>query len=412
MRLAKVFYFFTCALGLFPILKLNHFSILMIIWFILACINAFNNKSIPSLNQKKHILLILSFWFLMYVAYLPFATDFKELGKSISKSLPFVVFSVGFLLNKELVTKPFVRTIGTVFITSVSILNVLGWVKVVQFGWSQAWHQNNFYDPVFRNLFFNATSLHLPYLGLLSVFASLWLTYRMLSAKRIKVISSVVIAFLLISTYIYSARMALICYLIGVLFMILKSIEHKTIKWSLFVGLPILAIFFVWFSPLKERYVKTIEKEMVLPNANQEPHEVNYRYGIWHCSKQLISNHFFTGVGADKVQQKLNNCYSDFTYKSYEDFTKVTYNTHNQYFDQLLKFGIIGLLLFIVALFYFFRGASILYQTFIIVTAISFLTENILDRQIGVVFFSLLNTIFVILKINTFEKSTSSRLVR
>ena len=45
MRLAKVFYFFTCALGLFPILKLNHFSILMIVWFILACINAFNNKT-------------------------------------------------------------------------------------------------------------------------------------------------------------------------------------------------------------------------------------------------------------------------------------------------------------------------------------------------------------------------------
>src|SRR5690606_39362988 len=85
---------------------------------------------------------------------------------------------------------------------------------------------------------------------------------------------------------------------------------------------------------------------MVLPHKNQLPHEVNYRYGIWHCATKLISNHLFTGVGADKVQEKLNTCYATYTYESYEDFTQVTYNTHNQYFDQLLKFGLVGLGIF------------------------------------------------------------------
>ncbi len=412
MRLAKVFYFSTCALALFPVLKLNHFSILMMIWFVLALINAFKNKTFTHLKTHKFTFIILAFLCLMYVFYLPFAENFKELGKSITKSLPFLIFPLGFIVNKDLITKKLLQTFGSIYISSVFVLNVLGWIKVLNFGWNNAWQQNDFYHPIFRNLFAEATSLHLPYLGLLSIFAALCLTFKMFFNRKINLLNILVIAFLLVSAYIYSARMALACYLIGLLFIIFKSIKNKTIKWSFLVVLPFFAIAFFWLSPMKERYMKVVEKDMILPNKNQEPHQVNYRYGIWYCATNLISDHFVLGVGADKVQEKLNDCYNEFTYKSYEDFSKVIYNTHNQYFDQMLKFGVFGLILFVVTLFYFYPNSSVLYQTFILVVAIAFLTENLLDRQIGVVFFSLLNTIFVILKLNKVEKSISSRLVR
>ncbi len=408
MRLTKVFYFITCSLGLFPVLKLNHFSLLMMIWFVLALTNAYKNKTFPLLKTHTYTFVVLSFLCLMYVFYLPFAENFKELSKSITKSLPFIVFPLGFILNKKIVTKKLVQIIGSVYIISVLVLNFLGWMKVMNFGWNSAWQQNDFYHPVFRNLFAGATSLHLPYLGLLSTFAALWLTFRMFSNKKLNVSSLFAIVFLLFSIYIYSARIALACYLVGLLFMVWKSITVQTVKWRIVIALPLCAFALFWFSPMKERYIKVVEKDMVLPNKNQEPHEVNYRYGIWHCATELISENFIAGVGADKVQQALNDCYTGFTYKSYEDFNKVTYNTHNQYFDQILKFGIIGLILFLVTLFYFYPNASVLYQTFIIVVCVSFLTENVLDRQIGVVFFSLLNTIFVILKTNKVEKSISS----
>lgn len=408
MRLAKVFYFSTCALGLFPILKLNHFSILMMIWLVLALTNAFKNKTFPLLKTHKFTFLTLGFLCLMYVVYLPFAENFKELGKSITKSLPFLIFPLGFILNKNIVTKKLLQTFGAIYMVSVFILNGFGWIKVFHFGWNNAWQQNDFYHPIFRNLFTEATSLHLPYLGLLTIFAALWLTFKMFINRKINVLSVFTIVFLLFSAYIYSARMALACYLIGLLFIVYKSIKKQTVKWSLLIALPLGAVVFFWFSPMKERYIKVVEKDLVLPNKNQEPHEVNYRYGIWYCATQLISDHFVLGVGADNVQEKLNNCYNQFTYKSYEDFSQVTYNTHNQYFDQILKFGVFGLILFLLALFYFYPNSSVLYQTFIIVVLISFLTENILDRQIGVVFVSLFNTIFVILKLNKLEKSISS----
>src|SRR5690606_9033598 len=131
MRLTKIFYVTTCALGLFPLLKLNHFSILMMIWLVLAMVNAVNNETFSTLKQHKYPFVILSFFCLMYVVYLPFTEDFKELGKSIVKSLPFLVFPLGFLLNKEIVTEKLVRSIGTVFIASVIVLNMFGWINVL-----------------------------------------------------------------------------------------------------------------------------------------------------------------------------------------------------------------------------------------------------------------------------------------
>lgn len=411
MRWTKIFYIASCALALFPLLKLNHFSMLIIVWLLLAFIVALKNKTLSNLKYDKYIWLVLSSYSLMYLAYFPFATDFYEMKKMVVKSLPFLVFPLGFILNKELFSKTFMHQFLNIFVGAVATLNVFGWFKIFQFGYSAAWQQNNFYQPIFREIFGNASSLHLPYLGLLSVFAALVLVYKMMLQKRFLLLQGIVVAFLMFSVYIYSARMALACFILGTLFMLWQSIKSKAVKWSLLIALPIFVTVFIVISPLKERYFNEIEKEMVLPHKNQLPHEVNYRYGIWHCATKLISNHLFTGVGADKVQEKLNTCYATYTYESYEDFTQVTYNTHNQYFDQLLKFGLVGLGIFIFVLFYFFKDNSILYQVFLLVVATSFLTENILDRQTGVVFVSLLNTIFVVLKYNRVEKSISSRLV-
>jgi len=408
MRLTKIFYYSSCALALFPILKLNHFSILMIIWFAVALVNAFKNKTFSLLKTHKFTFLVLAFLCLMYVFFIPFTGNFKELGKSITKSLPFLIFPLGFILNKRVVTTKMHQTFACVYIASVAVLNGLGWLNVFNFGWNNAWQQNDFYHPVFRNLFFNATSHHLPYLGLLTVFAALLLTYRLFHNQKLRVLNLVIISFLLFSTYIYSARMALACYLMGLTYMLYKSVKNQQLKWILLFAVPILSLTLLWFSPIKERYVKLVEKDLVLPHENQQPHEVNYRYGIWYCATQLVKNHYITGVGADKVQKELNECYNGFSYKSYEDFSKVTYNTHNQYLDQLLKFGVFGLILFLFVFLYFFNNSSVIYQTFILVILCSFLTENLLDRQIGVVFISLFNTIFVILKLNKVEKSISS----
>src|SRR5690606_41671574 len=145
MRLTKIFYVTTCALGLFPLLKLNHFSILMMVWVVLAIVNAINNKTFSALNTHKYPFIILSFFCLMYVVYLPFTEDFKELSKSITKSLPFLVFPLGFLLNKEVVNEKRGQIIGTLFIISLIVLNTFVWINVLDFVCSDSCKQIDFH---------------------------------------------------------------------------------------------------------------------------------------------------------------------------------------------------------------------------------------------------------------------------
>lgn len=408
MRLNKAFHITTVLLGLFPILKLNHFSILMMIWFVLAIILAIKEHTFGNFKKNISVFFILSFFGWMYLVYFPFSDDLKEITKAIVKSLPFIVFPLGLLLNKSLLSEKVLQNFSVVYIVSVIVLNCLGWFSVLNYGFLKAWQENDFYHPMFRTLFSNATRLHLPYLGLLSIFAALWLVYKMMLSKKVNIFSIISIFFLLFSVYIYSARMALGCFLIGFLFICWKFLKNTMIKKSTIVILPLLFVSVFYFSPLKERYFQNIKTEWVLPSKHQLPHEVNYRYGIWHCATKIIKNNWLWGVGADNTQKKLNKCYNSFEYQSYEDFSKVVYNSHNQYFDQLLKFGIFGLLLFCFFLVYFVPKADPFYQTFIIIVALSFLTENLLDRQIGVVFVSLLNSIFVVYKLQCFEKSTNS----
>jgi len=408
MFLNKAFHISTISLGLFPVLKLSHFSLLMMIWFCLAIVLSFRNKTYKINQSQIRVFVILSFCSLMYFFSFPFASDFNELAKQFVKSLPFLIFPIGFLLNKNVISNSIVNLILKIFVIVTVLLNAYGWLKVLNYGFIKAWDENNFYQPVYRTIFSEATNLHLPYLGIFSAFAGIILIYNQLKTKRIQIFLLVVLLFLVISMYFYSARMGLLCLIIGGAFLVIKQIKTVVLKIVSVVLLPCFFLLVLWISPLKERYVSALKTEMILPHKGQMPHEVNYRYGIWYCTMENIKEHLLFGVNPDQAQNELNSCYSQFDYQSYEDFTKVNYNTHNQYLDQFLKFGIVGLILFIVCFGYFLPKAEVLYQTFGVIVAVSFLTENYLDRQMGVVFIALFNTLFVIYNNNKREKSISS----
>lgn len=411
----KLFTYLTIALGAFPLFRLNHFSILMILWIVVACylgMNDFFNKKLFITSKKLIIWFISTLLFWIYIAYFPTIHDGNEYGKILVKSLPILLFSTGFMLTKHLFSASIIDKILFVFVGATFLLNSWGWYGVMDYGWVEAWQKNDFYHPTFRTIFSEYTRLHIPYLGLFTAFSVLYLFYQFLQNHRYRILMFFAVIGMIFSLYIYSARMALVIVFCGSLYLIWQQISSKLWKWILSIALPLVAITIVWFSPIKERYTQSFSTEWVLPHAGQEPHEVNYRYGIWHCSKQLLQQNIWFGVGVDRVQASLNTCYEQFTYRSYEDFTQKTYNTHNQYIDWMLKFGILMGLLVVWSVFRWTYKADKVYHLFLIAIALAFTTENLLDRQMGVVFYSLFNAIFVWYKKDTFEKSTSSRLVR
>lgn len=115
------------------------------------------------------------------------------------------------------------------------------------------------------------------------------------------------------------------------------------------------------------------------------------------------------GVGIDESQEMLNNQYLKYgIYTGYEGTTDtgyLNYNFHNQFIETLVRSGIIGL---IILLAMFFKLLAIpQYNRFIsnwviFIVFMFFLTESVLERQQGIVYFCLIYSSYFLdnLKIN------------
>jgi len=93
-------------------------------------------------------------------------------------------------------------------------------------------------------------------------------------------------------------------------------------------------------------------------------------------------------------------CYQD----ENANFSKKMYNTHNQYLFIWLSSGIIGFVIFIGILFYYFKK-SIEFKdevmfSILVLYSFTFLFENVLSRQSGVIFFCFIINYFLWINFN------------
>ena len=84
------------------------------------------------------------------------------------------------------------------------------------------------------------------------------------------------------------------------------------------------------------------------------------------------------------------------------------FNTHNQYLSILIKFGIVGLIAFLLALGYFYylalKNENFVYLSFLIFITLGFFTENIIDANKGIFFFAFFNTLLGYNCLNTLKQ--------
>jgi O-antigen ligase len=213
------------------------------------------------------------------------------------------------------------------------------------------------------------------------------------------------IALLIFSVITYAARLALVLFLVLSIFLVLKKTPKVWIKIGFMIFLA-SSVFLIFVIPSSKKRIDEIRNtKLILPNQDQKSEEVNFRYGIYNCVSIILKENWILGVGPGNVQKKLDNCYSSYTYKNYDDYSKIEYNSHNQYLDIWLKYGIFGLILFLVFLLWGTKNIDLLYGIFIFIIMAAMLTENIFDRQVGVVFFTFFNSLFFINRIDHFEKS-------
>jgi O-antigen ligase len=129
-------------------------------------------------------------------------------------------------------------------------------------------------------------------------------------------------------------------------------------------------------------------------SKNNETNSVNNRLNIYKCAVQKIKEKPIFGFGINDDKQALYNCYKKELYYLYES----KFNTHNQFLSVTMKAGIVGLIVFLFMLIYNFKLAfslqNRLYLSLLVFFIIVMLTENILERQNGVIIFTFIINYF------------------
>jgi O-antigen ligase len=131
----------------------------------------------------------------------------------------------------------------------------------------------------------------------------------------------------------------------------------------------------------------------------------NIRYTIYASAKALITQSPMIGYGIGDYNDKLRESY---VAGGNEVLIKGKYNAHNQYFSLLLIGGIVALLAFIITMgmnmVYAIRFNNQLLILLLLFYGMVMFTENILEREAGVIFFAFFLNFFALKSLYSCEE--------
>ncbi len=132
--------------------------------------------------------------------------------------------------------------------------------------------------------------------------------------------------------------------------------------------------------------------------------QTNPRKFLWREGWNVVNDNFWVGTGTGAADQALQKELEDVDALFWDGSSTYflrdrNFNYHNSYLQHWAAHGFIGLLILLTMLFYpfFKRGVPFEGKIFLGVCCLSFLTESILQRQAGVLFFSFFYTVFFIM---------------
>jgi len=375
------------SIGLTPLLSIKLVGASIILFSLGALLKFSDKPACPFSKRNIFLALLISAPLLLRALFLTFSGAFFDNFKTVETGFPFLIFPVIFCFANPLRDKNEVHLLYKIFILSSALLSLICWARIACLA-----PQHNFTTgdwireeldkipvagetPIYMSLLFS-TGLLL----LLSVkFKTRWIPYFIGGALSITLV-------------LVGSRSALVALFVIGLIEFFKLSKNKFKIALIFAGF--LALLFFTESLQKKRFSEFFTTQHIFPEGVHH-NSFNLRMAIYKCSLETIRENFWRGTGVENTQTKLNECYRQFPTPA---FSAVDYNTHNQYFDYLLTYGIFGFLLIFAAYFIVMRRTFVRSGSkekyILLFFLIQFLFENILSRSTGVVTFVLFTSVF------------------
>lgn len=395
--LESISFFIILLISTFPLLPKAIESILMLLFFLLSIFIFFKQGKQKYIHSKN--IIILSSIFVIYCLGCFFRENDKENLNFAIRVAPIFMFviSLGYL-SPNIITESRLKIIKKVYLLSIFLSLIIThlYLKFTIVDEATSWE--------YRNAFEDFTQVHGTYFSLWIGFGLLILINNYVVANNFYKTRNLLKGFIITSTILYliywqviiAARLPLFVTGLLISHSFIKNQKKSTQKKVLIVsGLAICLFMYFNYDRIKEKIKFNMpEGKYELKHKSMTSEEI--RAGIYYCSVSLIKESWLFGYGAGNVNDKLNNCYKE---KINSDVYQTFYfNSHNQYLQVFLAGGIIGLLFFLTNIFYIFKVSFLrrdkLFFYFSILISICFLTENILSRHDGVIFYAFFSSVF------------------
>lgn len=375
-------------------------NVSIISWVLIAILRLSNveeRRAMVSNFKHYRLLWMLPMLYLLYVVGLLWTSNFKYAGLDLQIKmtfllLPFVIGTLNF--SREQIKKVLYGFVGGTFIASIFLL----WKAYVAYG-----ETNDALSFFYASL--TSPLMHPTYFGMYVNLAILILLAQVenLNLDRKYVALKLGLIFFILIAILIEARTAQAATLITVVGMIGFSVVKK--KYS--VPSIILLLFLTFFSVGAHRFLTSINNRYALvvsamETKDQTDQKKQYdsttgRFEIWKLAGGLIRENIFLGTGTGDVRDELVKTYyaNDFEY----GYAKKL-NAHNQFLQIWATVGIIGLVIFLLALLLpllkFNTYPQLIFPAFLVLIALNAMTESTLEVQRGVLFFAFFYSLLVV----------------
>jgi O-antigen ligase len=162
----------------------------------------------------------------------------------------------------------------------------------------------------------------------------------------------------------------------------------KRIRYMLIaIGISTLLLFGIdRINALKTHYLTELKQDL---NSTVSENSIEPRLARWQVAKEVILTSPILGHGAGSETELLRTGY--FEKKLYRSYL-ASLNAHNEFLSLLIKAGIFGLLVYLATLLFGFtisiQNKDLLFFAFITLIAFVSFSENILDVDKGIIFYS------------------------
>ena len=250
----------------------------------------------------------------------------------------------------------------------------------------------------YRDAFNEVAQIHPTYFGMYLVFAILVLQYvNVKSFLKQDTWRSVWQILLILFLVLLSPKSPMLALgMIAVIDLLWWSRMKQGQKMILVTGSVAFFVLAWWQIPMFHDRVQEVVEFFTMSSSKHGGTSMEMRQLIFQTDMALLKDHWVIGLGPFALEEKMNQAFYLFSIMHQQSFG--FYNTHNEFLNQWLCFGIVGIFYFLILLVVHgvraVKTKNYLYISSLLLLVMCFTTENILSRQHGVIFFALFMAIF------------------